>query len=348
MEQENNITFPDDFLHYDSMDILSQYSYLGSDIKKAYELGNQFDLPKITQPIDHIFCIGMGGSAISFGFMKSYLEYLGINKPITIIKDYTIPNTITKQSMVFVASYSGNTEETLTAYKTAFRNTQNIFAISSGGKLEEISRLNKTPFLLVPSGYQPRTAAISFMFFPLLKLLERLNILKNQNDSIELLVSTISKPKLKELAISISEKLVDKIPLIYSASQMYSVAYRFKTQINENAKQHAFSHEYPEMNHNEILGYTNLKTQHHIVTFRFNHDHRRIQKRMDIIREMTNTKGVATTEIALNGDDFLTKMFSAIVIGDLTSIYLALRYKLDPSPVKSIEDLKEKLGTIII
>ncbi len=344
---EEDLKFPDDYMSIDSMDILSQYNHINTDIRKAYELGNQFEFSKLPENVDHIFCIGMGGSSISFQFLKSYLLFKGINKPITIIQDYTLPNTLTKNSLVFVASYSGNTEETLTSYKSAHRITENIFAVSSGGKLEELSRLNKNPFVLLPPGYQPRTAAISFMFFPFLKLLERLHIVENVAPSVESIVSTLSKPKFKELAISISEKLIDKIPIIYSSTLMYPVAYRFKTQINENAKTHAFSHKYSEMNHNEILGYMNLKAQYHIITFRFNDDHRRIQKRMDIVKELTNSKGVATTEIALSGEDFLTKMMSAVLIGDLTSIYLALRYKIDPSPIEPIEDLKKKLGTII-
>lgn len=347
MEEQDNLKFPEDYLSIDSMDILSQYNHLSSDIRKAYDMGNQFELPKVKEAVDHIFCIGMGGSAISFDFLKAYLTFLGINKPITVVRDYSIPNTVTKNSMIFVASYSGNTEETLSSYRSAFRITQNIFAVSSGGKLEEVCRLNKTPFILAPSGYQPKTAAVSFLFFPFLKLLENLGILPSQAGSVESIISTISKPKFKELAISISEKLVGKTPLIYASSKMYSVAYRLKTQINENAKTHAFCHEYSEMNHNELQSFMDSNPKYHIITYRFDTDHRRIQKRMDIIKEITNSKGIATTEIALNGEDFLTKMFSAIVIGDLTSIYLALRYKVDPSPVPVIETLKEKLGTII-
>ncbi|MGE0793508.1 MAG: bifunctional phosphoglucose/phosphomannose isomerase [Candidatus Woesearchaeota archaeon] len=345
---DEELKFPEDYLHFDSMDILSQYFHLTSDIRKAYESGDNFDIPKMNPEIDHIFCIGMGGSAISFDLLNSYLTYLGINKPITIVRDYAIPNTITKNSLILLNSYSGNTEETLFCYKAVHRITDNIFSISSGGKLEELCRLNKTPFILVPSGYQPRTAAISFLFFPFLKLLERLGIIENQSKSLVQITSTLAKSNLKDLAISISEKLFEKTPLIYSSELMYPVAYRMKTAVNENAKTQAFCHRYSELNHNELIGFTNVRGNYHIVTFRFNHDHRRIQKRMDLTKEITNSKGIATTEIALTGDDFLTKMFSAVVIGDLTTIFLALRYKIDPSPVDMVEEFKKKLGTVII
>lgn len=346
-DNEQYINFPEDFLHLDSSGVLSQYASIASNIKEAYELGDRFELPILKEPVDNIIFIGMGGSAISFDFLKSYLTHLGINKPLELIRDYTLPNTITKNTLVFVASYSGNTEETITCYRSAYRITQNIISISSGGKLEEVCKMNKTPFIIVPTGFQPRTAAISYMLFPFLKALEKLNILPSQKNSVDKIISAVSKSKFKELAISISEKLVDKIPLIYSSTLMAPVAYRMKTQINENSKTHAFCHQYSEMNHNEILGFNILKANYHIITFKFDHDHRRIQKRMEIIKEMTNTKGIATTEIALSGDDFLVKLYSAVLIGDLTSIYLALRYKIDPTPIIMIEDLKKKLGPIV-
>jgi glucose/mannose-6-phosphate isomerase len=342
------LQFPRDYLQFDKSNLLSQYRQLSNDIEKAYDLGNYFPISNLKEPVDHIFFLGMGGSSIAFEFIKSYLTYLGVKKSITIVRDYIVPNHMTKNSLVFVASYSGNTEETLSAYKMAFRVTPNIFSMSSGGKLKDLCVINKTPYMEVPSGFQPRTAAISYMFFPFLKVLETLGVIENQKNSIAKISSTISKPSFIDLAISISEKLVDKIPLIYSSSLMYPVAYRMKTAINENAKVHSFCHEYSELNHNEMVGYTNLKGNFHIVVFKFNHDHRRLMKRMDLTKEITNTKGVATTEIALNGEDFLTKIFSAVYIGDLISIYLALRYKTDPSPVQMVEEFKTKLGPFVL
>jgi glucose/mannose-6-phosphate isomerase len=341
------LKFPEDYLSFDTEDILSQYRSLAQDIKKAFDMGEQWSFQPLKAPIDQLVFIGVGGSAISFDFLKAYLINLGINKPIFVVRDYNVPNTVTANSLVFVASYSGETEETLSAYKTAFRITQNIFTVSSGGKLEEICNLNKTPFLQVPKGYQPRTAALSYLFFPFLKALEKLRVLPPQDNSVIQIMNTVLKPNFKDLAISISEKLVDKIPLIYSSNLMYPVAYRLKTAINENAKVHAFSHAYSELNHNELMGFTNLKASYHIITFRFNHDHRRIQKRMDAMKDITNTKGVATTEIALSGEDFLTKLISAVYVGDLIAIYLALRYKTDPSPVLLVEEFKKKIGPVI-
>ena len=343
-----DLKFPDDYLSYDSMDLLSKYRDLPQDIKAAYALGDNFTLIKSEEEFDNIFFMGMGGSAIAFDFLKAHLIKLGLTKPITIVRDYNPPNTITKKSLVFVASYSGQTEETLSAHRAAFKQTPHIYCATVGGKLEEMCKLNRTPCLIIPKDFQPRTAALSYLFFPFLKLLERLKLIQPQFYAVNQIIATLTKPTFRDLSISISEKLVDKIPLIYASSTMASVAYRMKTSINENAKVHAFSHNYSELNHNEMMGFTNIKGNYHVITFKFNDDHRRIQKRMELMKEITNAKGIATTEIALTGDEFLTKLFSAVVIGDLTSIFLALRYKTDPSPVLMVEEFKKKLGTMIV
>jgi glucose/mannose-6-phosphate isomerase len=346
-EEQEALTFPDDYLHFDTKNLLEDYTTLPSDIKKAYELGNEPTLPQTQTSFDHLFFIGMGGSAISADFLKMYLEQLGIPIPITIVRDYTMPATFTEQSLVFGMSYSGNTEETLGAFRLAMRKTKYCFGFASGGKLQEACAINRTPFIAIPKGFQPRTAAISYLFFPILRVLERLRIIPLQQGEIDSLLHMISKTEFKPLAINLSEKMFGKLPIIYASTQYYPVAYRFKTQINENAKQHAFANAYSEFNHNEIVGFSHLIAKHHIITFRFNDDHRRIHKRMDIVKELTNNAGVETTEIKLTGESFLAKLYSAIIIGDLSSYYLALRNKLDPSPVDVIEKLKEKMGPLI-
>ncbi len=346
-QKQQELTFPDDYFHFDKKGLMEDYNKLPADIKKAYELGDDLTIPEIKGAFDHIFFMGMGGSAISADFLKKYLEHINIGIPITIIRDYSLPPTLTEQSLVFGISYSGNTEETLSSFRQAMRKTKYCFGFASGGKLQETSTINRTPFILVPKGYQPRTAAVSYLFFPILRMLERLKVIPSQAGEIETILNTIKKTEFKPLAINLSEKLVGKIPLIYASAKYFPVAFRFKTQVNENAKRHAFAGEYSEFNHNEILGYENIEANYHIITFRFNDDHRRLHKRMDLVKELTNKAGIETTEIKLNGDSYLAKVYSAILIGDLTSYYLALRHKVDPSPVVSIEALKEKMGPMI-
>jgi len=165
--------FPQNFMHYDSEKLLDQYNEPTANIKSAYKLGDTVGLPNLKDPIDHIFILGMGGSAISGDLLKMLLESKEYPIPITVVRDYDIPPYMTKKSLVFAISYSGDTEETVNAYRRALRKTENIIAIGTGGKLEETANLNRRAFLPIPKGYQPRTAALSFLFFPLIKILER-------------------------------------------------------------------------------------------------------------------------------------------------------------------------------
>lgn len=346
MADEEFIQFPEDYMHIDKEQLLNDYGHLSEDIRKSYAMGD-IELPKAKEPIDHIFFLGMGGSSISGQFVKMYLESLEIPVPVSIVRDYTVPPYMTENSLVFAISYSGNTEETVSAYRQASRITQLIIAIEDGGKLEEITKLNRKVFLEIPKGFQPRTAAISYLFFPVLRMLEHYGILPPQKEDVNMLIANLSKPDFKKSAIAISEKLMHTTPLIYAAEKYFPVAYRFKTQINEHAKMHAFAHAYSELNHNEIVGFTNLYGDYHIVTFKFDDDHRRVQKRMELTKEITNKAGVPTTEIKISGSHFLTKLYSAVIIGDLTAYYLALRNKVDPSPVVFIDQLKEKMGPFI-
>jgi glucose/mannose-6-phosphate isomerase len=340
--------FPKNYAHVDSQHLIEQYAQLTADIKDSYALGDTIGLKPLKEPIDHIFIIGMGGSAISGDLLRLYLESMKYKIPITTVRDYSIPPYMTKNSLVFAISYSGNTEEVLSAYRQAMRITDNIIAISSGGKLEEITSMNRKPFLPIPKGYQPRTAAITYLFFPLIKILERFGEIPKQDSTILKLATDLSKPDFKKIAISISAKLYKKIPLVYASAKYYPLAYRLKTQLNENAKTHAFSGSYSEINHNEIVALEQSQELYHVITYVFDDDHRRIKKRMSLIKELNQKANGGTTEIKLSGPNQLTKMFSGIVIGDLTSYYLALRYGRDPSPVKLIEDLKKKLGSYIV
>lgn len=344
--QEDNHVFPDDFFSLDSENLLKQLKTLSDTIKESYYFGDGLELFEAVD-FDNIFFVGMGGSSISGAILKSFLESQGFKKPIYIVEDYNLPNTFSKNSLAFVISYSGNTEETISAYREAIKKSNYVIALATGGHLEEICNVNRKPFLKVPKGFQPRTAALSYLLFPLLRIIERLGLIDSQEDAVLHLRNSIKKTDFNKFAVSLSEKLVGTIPVIYASDKYFTVAYRFKCEINENAKVHAFCNKYSEFNHNELCAYENLQANYHIVTFRFDDDHRRIKKRMDIVKDLTKKAGVSTTEIKFSGDFFLTKLLSAILLGDYTAYYLALRYGVDPSPVNIIEGLKKQLGPFI-
>ena len=294
---------------------------------------------KVTDPVKRIMVAGMGGSAVSGDILKAYLRD---KIDVTVNKDYSLPELAGKETLLFIVSYSGNTEETISAFRTAQRKNMNMVVITTGGKLEELSKISKTPCIIIPKGFQPR-AALAYLFFPMLAVLYNSHFIDNPVEDIKNTIKALKNPKFKERAQDLAEKLVEKIPLIYSSEKMGVVAYRWKTQFNENAKIHAFCHVFPELNHNELVGYGNIKAGYHVVIIKDDDDYVKIKKRMDITKRLISEAGINVTEMVIKGDCFLTKLFSAIYLGDLTSYYLALKYGTDPTPVDVIEELKKEL-----
>ncbi len=344
-EEKPEKKFPDDYYEYDKDNALKVIKGLSEQIREAYKLGADFNPGR---GFKKIFIAGMGGSGIAGDLIKEYLEKEEDNyEPvIRTIKSYNIPKSVDEDSLFIAISYSGNTEETLSAYKNAARTGCEAVLISSGGKLEELAGINKHYHIKVPKGLQPRMA-IAYLFFPLLRIMENIGVINSKEREVHALVEAMRKQDLSRTAIALSEKLYNKITLIYTDEKHLPLAYRFKTQINENSKAPAFTHVFSELNHNELLSFKNRKTEMHAIMITSDDMHRRIIKRIELTKEVLQKSGVPVTEIGLKGE-MLNKMFSCIHLGDLTSYYLALRYETDPTPVDLIEDFKKKLGPFLI
>lgn len=340
MEEEEEV-FPDDYYVYDSEDMKSMIQGFASQVNLAYR--KEVDV-NVEGDIKRVIITGMGGSAIAGEILKSYLQ--DEKTPISVNRGYNLPKDADKETLVVVSSYSGNTEETLSAYKDAIRKSCKIVSITSGGKLLHFSTTNRTAVIKIPLGMQPR-AALAYSFFPMLKLMEKLRITTSRKMEVETLVKNLDKKIFMQTGLALSEKLVGQIPLIYSSEIMSAVGSRWKTQINENAKTMAFNNVFSELNHNELQAIENLNAKFHCIMLRTDKDAHRITKRMDITKEHLKAKGIDVTDIAIKGNTLLTKLFSAIYIGDWMSYFLALRYKTDPTPVPIIEAFKKELGTYI-
>lgn len=336
---------------YDKENMLKVITSFPEQIKEGYSLGKHIVLKgNLTQ----IFICGMGGSGISGSLIETYFRMLKIKIPVFSITDYTLPDYTDKNSLIFIASYSGNTEESISCYKEALKRNLNIIIITTGGKLEEYAKINRLPCIILPKGYQPRNA-IAYLFFPMLRILENAQIINDNSEDVKNLIDNLKKNQsnFDRIGYDIALKLFGKLPVIYASTNFYSIAYRWKCEINENTKIPAFCGKFPELNHNELNGYVNfnkLNIPIHIVILQDQDDHRRIIKRMEITRKLIkeiSNDGVKFTEITIRGDSILTKMFTTIYIGDLVSYYLALNYATDPSPVEVIEKFKKEMGPYI-
>jgi glucose/mannose-6-phosphate isomerase len=297
----------------------------------------------IQLPIENVVLTGMGGSGLPGELLASYAD---LPLPLIINKNYDLPKIVKSRSLIFVVSYSGNTEETIAAFKAARRKNARLIAIASGGKLEELAKKERVPFIKVPAGIQPR-AALPYLFFPVLSILNNAKLLPFPSDEVKETIAAVKSPHYKERARALAEKLVDKIPLIYSSEKLKAVAYKWKINFNENSKTHAFYNVFPELNHNELVGYTKLAGNYHVIMLEDEFDNRRVKERMKITKQLIADKGVDTTLISISGNSLLSRMFSAIHLGDLTSYYLAELRGIDPEPVAMVENLKKKLGKFV-
>ena len=286
----------------------------------------------------NILVCGMGGSAIGGDLLKSYLTSTEI--PVFVNRDYNIPNFVDEHTLVFAVSYSGNTEETISAFKKAKERNANVWAVTTGGKLAGMC--NKK--ILIPAGYQPR-AALGYLFFPMLGLLNNSGMVNVSNSELnEMLALLKDTESFKEKAQELAKKIRGKMPIIYSSGLFEPVAYRWRTQINENAKLPAMHHVFPEMNHNEINAFMNMRRENFAaIIIRDEGDDERVKRRMDITRDIIG-RTVDVEEVHTKGSSLLARMFYAIHLGDFTSYYLAIDNRVDPTPVGVIEHLKKELG----
>ena len=297
--------------------------------------------------VDKVVIAGMGGSAIAGSLLQIYCSEKAPNLHVHVSRSYEVPAFVDSKTLVFVSSYSGNTEETLSSFKSAMRKGARIVVVSSGGRiLKQAEELNK-PLVALPEGIQPR-AALPYLFLPLLNVMHASGLIPDPSSEISAAIGSLKSAAsgYKERARSLAEKLVGKVPLIYSSDRFAGIAYRWKTQFNENAKIHAFSHFFPELNHNELVGFSKLNANYYAIMIEDEADSRRIKERIKLTKDIIGGKGVPSTQIVIKGEHLLTRILSAVHIGDLASVYLAKLTGVDPEPVAIIEDFKKQLGRV--
>jgi glucose/mannose-6-phosphate isomerase len=359
-----------DFSELDKANMIELLEEFPQKMRDALRLGEEFTIPTNFSPASvsssvpapgsaqnfkNIVVLGMGGSAIGGDLLSDYLaDELSI--PIVVIRGYDIPRFVDENSLVFTVSYSGNTEETLSALKRCLEAKARVIALTSGGKLAVLTRENNFPVIKVPAGIQPR-AAISYLFFPILKALERLSLIKEKGSEIEEtfnILKELSKeygaksPIKNNLAKKVALSLYQHLPLIYgSEGLLKAVAMRWKTQINENSKWPCFWNVFSELDHNEIVGYeieNSINRQIKIVYLQDKEGSLRVEQRRGITRKIIEDKVAEFIICPTKGKGKLARVFSLIYLGDLVSYYLAILNQVDPSPVACIEDLKKELA----
>ncbi len=305
--------------------------------------------------IKNIIVAGMGGSAIGGDLIRSFLSSK-LLIPFHVCRHYVLPEYVDDETLVIASSYSGNTEETLSALDDALSRKAMVAAISTGGLLKEVADLNDIPIAILPPGLQPR-AALGYSVVPLLVFLEKIGLVKNVAKEITDIIPKLQayrekyiedSPLLQNPAKNIALKIHGKIPIIYSGPTLTdAMGVRWKGQMCENAKNLAFVNHFAEFNHNELVGWSDTVQTHSehlvVIVLRDSDDHPQIRKRMNIVEGIIKQQDVELIEVHSRGSLPLERMLSLVQLGDFVSYYLAVLNNVDPTPVKVIEFLKKEL-----
>jgi len=322
-------------------------------IVEAIGIGESINLKNKYSDINKIIVAGMGGSAIGGDVVYSLVGD-EIKIPYFVIRGYNLPAWVDSTTLVICSSYSGNTEETIEILEKAKSVRAKICAITTGGRLEQLCEKHNFDWVMIPSGLQPR-AALAFSFIPVLFVLLKLNVISN--NFLEWLVSSsnlikqnrkiYSKQNDDNAAWALAKKIYNKIPIIYADSDsLNTLAVRLKGQICENGKILAYHNTFPEMNHNEIVGWeknSELFKSYFIIWLCDKKMNERNKVRQQIVMNMLNKIGVDQFKLEVTGNNFEERFLLLIHYGDWLSYWCAILHKTDPSPVKNINILKNKL-----
>ncbi len=305
---------------------------------------------------DKVLFAGVGGSAIGADIIKSYLT-ASMDRPIIVNRNYDIPAFVDKKTFVFVSSYSGNTEETLSAYRQIKLTGAKIVVITSGGKLGSLAQQDKIPSILIPGGLPPREALGYMSIVPLVGL-SAAGFIKRQDRQLREVVKLLTElreavlpvdvPISRNIAKQIAAAVFGRFLIVYGPEDYLGGAVtRWRQEFEENSKIVCSSAVLPEMNHNEITGWEDpvrICKDTAIILLRDKGEHPRVSRRIDISRELIGKITPHIIQVHSKGEGLLARMFYLIYIGTFASFYLAILNQIDPTPVDNVTYLKNKLS----
>lgn len=342
------------FHKIDPDNMLSHITGMPKQCHDAWVNVQSLELPPPYRRVNKLVILGMGGSAIGGDLLRTLVES-ECALPIVINRDYLVPAFVNAETLVIASSYSGNTEETLAAFEEARKRDAALLAITTDGKLAQQAREWGIPLLTFSYKSQPR-AALGYSLVSLIGILQKLDFIGDKTNDLAEAIAVMEAwqgeiretvPLVQNPAKQLAVRLYGHLPIVYGAGYLAEVARRWKTQFNENAKAWSFFEQLPELNHNAVLGYQfppDLAKKIVVVMLTSSLDHPRNQVRFQVTQEILTKQGVAWEVVSARGKSPLAQMLSAVHFGDYVSYYLALLYKVDPSPVPVINYLKERLA----
>jgi glucose/mannose-6-phosphate isomerase len=335
-------------------EILDHLRQFPEQCERAWEKALKFELPPVYEGIDKIIVLGMGGSAIG-GEIARHLVLSESKVPVWVHRDYDLPLILNDATLVIASSYSGNTEETLSAFTRALETPAKKIAITAGGRLKQLAEKNDIPLFIIDYQAPPRMS-FPHSFIPLVGIFQKLGLLGDKSADIKetfgilrglrddyIETNTLVSNPAKQLAV----RLWGHIVVVYGGGMLSAVAQRWKTQFNENGKSWAFFEVFPELSHNAVVGYkfpSEVREKIFVILLRSSLLHPRSQLHYEAVAELLAREGIKHESVAAKGESALAQIMSLVLLGDYLSCYLAVLNGTDPSSIDAIDFVKGYLA----
>lgn len=340
----------------DDLKLISQIDKddaLGVAGKQFTQLTYEFDAQcNPSQKVENVVVGGMGGSGWPALMINSWP---GTTVPFEVSSDYSAPSYVNENTLYIASSYSGNTEETLSALEDAANRGAYIVVMAARGKLAQIATEKKYPLFQIPGGFQPRMSSFYFLA-ALVQILEPLQLIKSGSKAelhgaAQWLEAQHAQweagiPTSSNLAKQLAQHIEGKTAIIYSGPLLFPAAKKWKICINENAKSLAWANSYPELSHNEFIGWSShpIEKPFAVIELQSNLEHPRVQKRFALTEKLLSGTRPHARIVTVQGDTVLKQVLWAFNLGDYVSLYLAVLNNVDPTPVDLVETFKKELG----
>jgi len=346
---------PEVYARLDSEGLYGRIAGLPGQIDDAWRAASALSLPATYRDVDHVVVLGMGGSGIGGSLLQALAADVGARVPVTVVRGYTPPAWADRRALAIASSNSGNTEETVAALEAALAARAQCAVITTGGRLLELARAHNLPALTFDWDGEPRSA-LGWSTVSLLAICCGLGLLPDLSGELDESVAGMRSllreaardvPEASNRAKQLARRIAGRLPVFVGAQALAPVAYRWRTQFNENAKSWAIADELPEMNHNAPLGYgapAALLPLLHVVLLRHAAMHPRIALRIEGTLQQLADAGVAAEVLDVPGPSVLAQVLWAVQMGDLVSYYAGLLHGVHPSPVEALDWLKRYMA----
>lgn len=337
-----------------SFDTKMLFNVIRDSWKQAEAAWNRIDTSSLdNKRIKNIVITGLGGSAIGGDLLNNFLRN-ELRLSLIINRTYNIPAFADENTLVIASSYSGNTEETLSAVQDALAKKCMVVALTTGGSLAELATDNNIMCVSLMEGFQPRYALYN-SFFRLLRLFQDLGLVPPQDEIVTAITGNLMElgrlfSSENNRALTMAQKIHGSVPVIYSTAGLNdAVGRRFKGQLNENSKMHAWGAEYTEMNHNEIVGWetsNGSNSFYKVINIVDSEMNARVSRRIDTINSLINSQKIDILTIEGSGASFKERLIECVYICDWISYYLAILNQKDPGEIDFIHYLKKKMSEV--